>query len=378
VLEQKIRERKQTFEEFAADVEIFAREHNEPGTLGVRHLQRLVAGRRPDGRPLGQVHVVTARLLERILGVPIEELLAPPVAAAPDESETELHQRLYAASQVDDATVTMLQDQLNNIRHIDRQLGATVAHDEALTKARQVATLLSHATSAHTRQRLASLLSELFCLAGWQALDLGMATQSWHYYDLANSAAFESENYSFRALAEAGRAFVLVDIGETSTAVDLVARTRRSADRTCSQLTRSWLAASHGEVLAADGRGSESLHAFDRSDALLMNSTPDGSDPYMALDSVHLARWRGHALARCSASEAVTVLTSSLVKLDPTFVRAEAALRVDLASALAALNESSEAVAQANKATDLAIKIGSVRQRRRIAGIARPTLDMNS
>ena len=271
----------------------------------------------------------------------------------------------------------MLQDQLNNIRHIDRQLGATVAHDETLTKANQVATLLSHATSSNTRQRLASLLSEIYCLAGWQALDLGMTTQSWHYYDLANSAAFESENYAFKALAEAGRAFVLVDIGETSTAVDLVASTRRAADRTCSHLTRSWLAASHGEVLAADGHSSESFHAFDRADTLLANSTPDSADPYMALDSVHLARWRGHALARCGAHEAVEVLANSLDKLDPTFTRAETALRVDLARAFTVLNEPPEALTQARKAADLATKIGSVRQQRRIASISGliPTVD---
>jgi hypothetical protein len=371
VLEQKIRERRQTFEEFAAYVETFAREHNEPGTLGVRHLQRLVAGRRPDGRLLGQVQVVTARLLERILGLPIEELLAPPIPVTPDEPETELHQRLYAASQVDDTTVRMLQDQLNNIRHIDRQLGAKVAHDETLTKANQVAILLSHATSANARKRLASLLSELYCLAGWQALDLGMTTQSWQYYDLANSAAFESENYSFKALAEAGRAFVLVDIGEIPTAIDLVANTRRIADRTCSRRTRSWLAASHGEVLAANGHGSESLRAFDRADVLLANSTPDKADPYVALDSVHLARWHGHALARCGAHEAVEVLTNSLSKLDPTFTRAETALHVDLASAFTALNEPPEAAEQASKADDLATKIGSVRQQRRIARIRR-------
>jgi 8-oxo-dGTP pyrophosphatase MutT (NUDIX family) len=78
VLEQKIRERRQTFEEFVAYAETYAREHNEPGTLGVRHLQRLVAGRRSDGRPLGPVRPETARLLEHIFRMSIDELLASP------------------------------------------------------------------------------------------------------------------------------------------------------------------------------------------------------------------------------------------------------------------------------------------------------------
>jgi 8-oxo-dGTP pyrophosphatase MutT (NUDIX family) len=78
VLEQKIRERRQTFEEFVAYAETYAREHNEPGTLGVRHLQRLVAGRRSDGRPLGPVRPETARLLEHIFRLSIDELLSAP------------------------------------------------------------------------------------------------------------------------------------------------------------------------------------------------------------------------------------------------------------------------------------------------------------
>jgi hypothetical protein len=124
-------------------------------------------------------------------------------------------------------------------------------------------------------------------------------------------------------------------------------------------------------MLAADGHGSESLHAFDQADALLIDTTSGGADPYMALDSVHLARWRGHALARCGAHDAVEVLTNSLSKLDTTFTRAETALRVDLASAFIALNEPPEATEQASKAADLATKIGSVRQQRRIARIGR-------
>ncbi|MPZ80879.1 MAG: transcriptional regulator [Actinophytocola sp.] len=78
VLEQRIWERRQTLEEFVDYAENFAREHNEPGSLGVRHLQRLAAGRGPGGRPLGALRPATARLLERIFGVSVDELLASP------------------------------------------------------------------------------------------------------------------------------------------------------------------------------------------------------------------------------------------------------------------------------------------------------------
>ncbi len=87
--------------------------------------------------------------------------------------------------------------------------------------------------------------------------------------------------------------------------------------------------------------------------------------PYVILDSVHLARWRGHVLARFGDPEAVDVLTGALDQLDPSFARAEAALRVDLATALAAAGERDEARNHADRASALAGRLGSTRQRRR-------------
>lgn len=81
VLERQIRARNLTFEEFASYAEEFARVHRETGTLSVRHLQRLCAGVRPDGRPLGPVRPATARLLERIFGMSVGQLLSPPAPA---------------------------------------------------------------------------------------------------------------------------------------------------------------------------------------------------------------------------------------------------------------------------------------------------------
>jgi 8-oxo-dGTP pyrophosphatase MutT (NUDIX family) len=88
VLEQLIRERQQTFEEFAEYAETFARNHGEPGTISLRHLQRLVAGRQLNA-PLGPLRPATARLLERMFGRRADELLAAP-AEAPTPAATEL------------------------------------------------------------------------------------------------------------------------------------------------------------------------------------------------------------------------------------------------------------------------------------------------
>jgi 8-oxo-dGTP diphosphatase len=98
VLEQKIWERRQTLEAFTECAETYAREHGETGTLGVRHLQRLAAGRRSDGRPLGRVRPETARLLEHIFGLGIDHLLsAPPTVETAGERDG-VHQNTEASN----------------------------------------------------------------------------------------------------------------------------------------------------------------------------------------------------------------------------------------------------------------------------------------
>jgi hypothetical protein len=83
LLEQKIRERRQTLREFVEFAESYARENKHVGTLSFRHLQRLVAGRQPDGSPLSPLRPATARLLEEIFDTRVERLLAPPDWASP-------------------------------------------------------------------------------------------------------------------------------------------------------------------------------------------------------------------------------------------------------------------------------------------------------
>jgi hypothetical protein len=99
VLEQRIWDRRLTLEEFVQEAELYAREHREPGTLGLRHLQRLVAGRRSSGEALGQVKASTARLLESMFGTSVEELLASPTERGPAGSafEASVHPSLASA-----------------------------------------------------------------------------------------------------------------------------------------------------------------------------------------------------------------------------------------------------------------------------------------
>lgn len=366
VLEQKIRERRQTLEEFVVSAEQFARENGEAGTLGIRHLQRLVSGSGPNGRTLGPVRPATARLLEHMLGTSIEELLAPATAEPGDDSTNELRQMLHTTRKLDVGVVRLLRDQLTAIRRLDRQLGAVIAHEEACMKADQVSAFLSHSPPGKVRAQLAALLSELHTLAGWQALDLGSPTKSWQHYETAKRAARESENEAFEIHTAAEQSFVLLDIGETTQAVELLAANRSRAAAKVPKVLRAWLEAAHGEALASDGQLVKSLQAFDTAGSLLGQSSYSVGAPYIALNHTHLARWRGHALAQLSFPGAIDVLSSSLRDLDPSFVRAATALRVDLAAAHRAAGDLENAAHETENAIGLARSIGSKRQQRRI------------
>jgi Flp pilus assembly protein TadD len=89
--------------------------------------------------------------------------------------------------------------------------------------------------------------------------------------------------------------------------------------------------------------------------------------PYVFLNDVHLARWRGHCLARLGSTEAVDDLSRALGDLDQTFTRATAGLHCDLALAYSQRGEHDAARAEARAAQQLADQTASARQRRRIS-----------
>ncbi len=363
LLEQRIRERCLTFEEFVQYAETFARDHHEPGTLSLRHLQRLVSG-----RPLGTLRPATARLLERIFGEPIAALLAPPPKTATtgdgDNPTGELRQLLDATRRVDRSTITLLHQQLDVLRRLDRQLGAVVVHDELNAKIRQVQGLTAHSIAPGIREPLAALLSEMHTLAGWQALDLGDVNKSWQHHERARSAAAQSNSIAHESHAVGEQVFVLIDAGATRDAVDLLDGATRRADTAAPRVLRAWLAAVHSSALAVHGDRTGSLHALDRA-ADLLPSDPTDERPYTGFNPLHLARWRGQVLARFGEPDAIAVLTDALNRLDPSSVRAEARTRIALATALAANGDRDEARTHADHATQLATQVSSARLHRR-------------
>jgi tetratricopeptide (TPR) repeat protein len=371
MLEHLIRhERGETYEEFVEFTEQYARRHRMPGTLSLRHLLRLASGRKEDGSPLGPPRPATARLLERIFGRDIAELLSPPSddQAAPDEIE--LRQRLSASRQVDAEVVDLFRQQLGNLRRLDRQMGAVVAYDEVQTKTTQVERLHSHSLMPDTRASLSAVLSELGALAGWEALDRSAIGRAWEHHERAKQAAREADSSALLAHATAQQAFILADLGETAAAVEQLSQARTLVKRTAPPLLRAWLTAAYGEGLAGAGRRDDALRAFDAASHLLPSDPVDPTLPFLFLEGAHLDRWRGNALAKLGDAGAIGVLTGALERLDPTFTRAETALRVDLATVLVTLGEHDVARAHIKRADRLATEIGSTRLERRMRSLA--------
>jgi tetratricopeptide (TPR) repeat protein len=369
VLEQKIWESNQTFEEYAEHAEQFARDHHEPATLGIRHLERLAAGQRGDGRPLGPVRPATARLLERIIKLPIAVILGPPTPEHDNEPEAELRQRLTASQRVDPALLQLFTEQLNAIRQLDRQLGAATTYREITTKTEQLTQLHTHSLTPTIRTQIAALQADAYALAAWTALDLGDYANSWDHHEKAKAAARDANSPTLTAYATAQQAVILIDLGETENAAQQLTYARTLATDDTPPVLRTWLAAAHGEGLAAAGHRDDALRAFDEANALMPPDPADPNLPFIFLGQAHLARWRGHALAELGDRNATTILTQALHDLDPTFTRAEAALHTDLANIHIKHGNTEQAHVHHQHAWRMATEIGSSRQKKRLRAL---------
>lgn len=382
LLEVKIRERGMTLGEFVQYAEDFARDHGERGTISMRHLQRLIS---PTERP-ASLRPATRRLLEAIFATSAMELLGPPPRADLAEADSKVGAectssavadwqreaaevaRLVARSaRVDQEALDLLASQVENTRRLDRRFGASTLLGALRLHAEHVEQLLTHATDARIRRSLAAVLVDAHTLAGWQSLDRGEIVKAWWHYGRASEAALITESSALRAHALAKQAVVLSDVGRVADGAAMSGHAR-SLGRSGTAMLRTWLAAAHGEALAAAGERTESLRAFDEAIVAIPSGRTSASEeePYVGLDDVHLARWRGHALARLGVPEAVPVLTGALHDHDAEFTRAEAALRVDLSLAHMAAGDAAAADEQRQAAMVVIDAVGSIRQRQRL------------
>jgi hypothetical protein len=283
----------------------------------------------------------------------------------PDEPEeefeaAELRSRLAMARTVDLETVEVFRHQVDHARHVDRRFGAVTQLDQLRTQIDQVHHLLSYCAGPQ-RPALAAVLVEASTLAGWQALDRAAVGQAWAHYERAKAAAREADSPALLAHATAEQAFVMIDLDETTAAVDQLVHARTIANGPATPLLRAWL-----------GHADDARRAFDVASGLLPVDPVDPALPFLFLGDSHLDRWRGNALARVGAPDAIDQLTDALARLPVEFVRARTGLLVDLAYAHAAAGDRDTALAHARQARRLAAQIKSDRQQRRLNRLVLP------
>ncbi|MFS8100271.1 tetratricopeptide repeat protein [Lentzea alba] len=325
----------------------------------------------------GHVEVVEPgyqRLFREIYGRSNEELGFP--SEAINQSAEELRDRLVVARNIDAATLDLFQRQVNDLRSSDHRFGALVVLDQLNSLVRQIEAVKVFSVSTRLRQRLAAILTDARTLAGWTALDRGSQLQAWQYHEDAKVSAREADSPYLLAHAAAQQAVILLDIGEADAAVELLEYARYVAENRAPSLLRSWLAAAHGEGLAAAGQRNASLRAYDDASSLLPTNPIDPEMPFLLLNEGQLTRWRGNALLRLGDPDAITQLEAAVrdfVNPQRSAVRGLTNTYVDLAFAYAAAGDSRGALEYAQKARQLAKRIGSDRQRQRLANLELPS-----
>ncbi|MFJ5679514.1 XRE family transcriptional regulator [Streptomyces sp. NPDC093097] len=311
-----------------------------------------------------------AAILRRLLGVTDAELRASPSASEPTMADgyDELLARIDSARSVSESMVKAFNDQTEVLRTMDRERGASALVDQMTGHLARLEETLTFAVLPSARRPVALALVGASTLAAWQAIDAGAVDRAWRHYELAKRAARDAEAPMHLAHATAEQAYVLMEAGRPALGVDLIREAQRTLGGEGSPRLLAWLHAAEAELCAHAAMPDDARRALDAAAAVIPPG-PEARDPGLAsifLNGGHLARWRGHVLAILGDGGAVSSLYDALEAMDPTFVRAQAGLHIDLAHAHLARAEYDDAHAQVRQARLLANRTGSVRQRRRL------------
>lgn len=303
-----------------------------------------------------------AGLLSAALGVDVS---AGGEAPASDDAQHLRVRLARARTAVDAELVELFEMQTHTMRALDRRLGAAQLLEQGEAHVRQMSELLTSAVDGPARRALAAATAEGAALAGWQALDLGFPDRSWRLHEMAKSAARESGDAVVLAHVTAQQGYALLELDRAGDALAQMTYAREVVGRSVPSVMRAWLLAAEAEAASAAGDSRTARSSLDEAANELAASGGDAL-PFLFLDDVHLARWRGNCLARLGDDEAVEWLVAALRALDPSFTRAKAALHCDLAIAYLARKELDAVDEHARDASALADVTMSVRQRRRV------------
>lgn len=311
-------------------------------------------------------------LLRELYGRTDDELGFPTETSDSDnghvEALIEIRARLARSQGIDGALVEHLDQHTHRLRLLDRRVGAASVLDQIGSHIQLVRQLMTHTVLSRDRQALASIVADASALAGWQALDTAAVMRAWQHFDLARSAGREADNTAVHAHALGEQSYALADIGKPADALALL--DEAAATPSLPPLMVCWLTAATAEMHAHLGDRDTARRGFDDAQRLLPTDCDDPTMPYLSLNPTHLTRWRGHGLALLGEPEAIDYLTRALADHHRDFVRAECALHTDLAHAHHAAGERDQARHHARIAKQLAVQVGSQRNRRRLAELA--------
>lgn len=278
---------------------------------------------------------------------------------------------LDQAAELDGLTVAGLQQQVDGLRRLDRQLGSPVVIEQTGGLVTTVQNLMSHVLDEAERQQLASVLADVAALNGWQVLNSGDTSGAWRLHDLAKTAGRESGDPALFAHAMGEQAYDLLDVERPALALQLVQAARSAAGSKVPALLGAWLHAAEAEALAANGDGPGCRASLRSAETAMPSDVDNSAVPYVSLDDWQLARWRGNVLAGLGDSGALESLLSALDRMPTMSVRAGASLHCDVAHSYAVRGERVSSLEHARLARDLARRTGSIRQLRRIDRVSR-------
>lgn len=198
VLAQRIRERRLTLEEFSEQLEVFARENNEVGTVSIRHVQRLAAGQCTSD----QLRPATARLLERFFESPIDELLVSSETKDLSAQGSDLLAQADQTRHMMDRAIaerTVTPAQVDNIEQMVRLHARACVTMPPLAMLRRLVAdfnelrvLVSQLQSPTTLVRLYACSAQIGALVADELMVLGETHRAWGWHHSATVAADET------------------------------------------------------------------------------------------------------------------------------------------------------------------------------------------
>jgi tetratricopeptide (TPR) repeat protein len=256
--------------------------------------------------------------------------------------------RLADATRRPSRLSTAVVDDLELITDRQRRLYHELSSTEMLVHVQAhlglLVSLLDSAAPGSLRHRVASAAAEAAGFAAWLWYDLGDLHTMSHCYRQATLAADESCNTGLRSYILGYQGLVVRAQGQPESALGLFDEARRTAERSASGPTRSWLTVLAADALARVGRSHEALTALDTARSLLAGQDSRTDEWMYDFDEGGLAVHAGTCLLTVGQSEgAAAAFTDALRLLPASCERRGAEIQLGLAAARLGSGEVEEA-----------------------------------